>query len=206
MDITLEAFKREKSIKAKRLLKEGMVPACLYGKGIETMELIVPQQKMNKVFEKHPSKIDLVVEGKTWLVGISEIQREAVTRKPCHISFHNLDKSQKSVFEVKVCLTGKPKEGMVAHLLHTIEVKGRPDQIPDQLEMDISGLGLGEALRISDLSLKGSFEIVTPSSDVIAKCRHLQALEEPAEEKPAEATVEKEAPSAEPEVEEKLAS
>ena len=209
MDILLEAFKREKSVKAGKLLKEGFVPACLYGKGIETVELKIPQSTLKKVLENNARKIDLKVDGKTWLVAISEVQREAVSRKPCHIAFHNLDKNQKSLFEVEIGLVGKPKEGMVSHLLHSIEVKGRPDQIPDRLELDISGMGIGDALRIEDLPGQHPFEIIPPASDVIAKCRHLQVLEDPPEEKPAEATPVAEEAAAAPEgeqEEEKLAS
>ena len=184
MDILLEALERESSVKAKKLLKEGFVPACLYGKGMETVELKVPLNKLNKIFAGHARTIDLRVGGKTWLVSIGEIQRDAVSRKPHHVSFQHLDKNEKSVFSVEVCLTGKPKEGLVDHLLHAIEIKGTPGQIPDRLEMDVSGLGIGEGLRVSDLAGEHPFEIVSSASEIIAKCRHLQVLEEPEEKAP----------------------
>ena len=177
MDILLEAFRRDKSVKAKKLLKEGFVPGCLYGKEVGTIGLKVPLNKLTKIFQNHARKINLKLDGKTWLVGVGEVQREAVSRRPCHVSFVNLDKNQESVFEVEVCLTGRPKEGMVAHLLHTVEIKGRPDQIPDRLEMDVVGLGIGDVLRISDLAKQYPFEIIPSPSDIIVKCRHLQVLE-----------------------------
>ena len=177
MDILLEAFKRDRSVSTKKLLREGLVPGCIYGKGIGTVELKIPEKYLRKVLESHARKIDLKVDGKTWLVAISEIQREAVTRKPCHISFQNLDKNQASVFEVEISLVGKPKEGMVDHLIHTIEVKGRPDQIPDRLEIDVSGLGIGDGIRVTELSGQYPFEIMPCSSEIIAKCRHIQTLD-----------------------------
>ena len=181
MDILLEAFRRNKSVKTKKLLAEGFVPGCFYGKGIGTVKLKIPQKNLTKIFQNHARKIDLKVEGKTWLVAVSEIQREAVSRKICHISFNNLDKNQESIFEVEIFLTGRPKEGMLDHMLHVVEVKGRPEQIPDRLEMDTGGLKIGDTLRISDLSKQYPLEIVS-TSDIIAKCRHLQILEESRDE------------------------
>ena len=207
MEILLKAFRRDKFVKAKRLLKEGFVPGCLYGKGIEVVNLKIPRDKLHRVLQNHAHKIDLNIEGKTWLVGISEIQRDTVTRKISHISFNNLDKNQESLFEIEVLLKGKPKDGMLDHLLHTVEIKGRPDQIPDQLEVDVSGLGIGDAVRVEDLQQQYSFEVVSPASDVVVKCRHLQILEEPEDkiqDKPV--TDEKEEGDSKEEEAEKLAS
>jgi large subunit ribosomal protein L25 len=82
----LKARIREK--KAKTLLKEGKIPAVLYGPGIENLNLEINEKEIEKILRERNSPIVLKVEDKEYQVLIKEIQREPIKGKIIHIDFY----------------------------------------------------------------------------------------------------------------------
>jgi large subunit ribosomal protein L25 len=74
--------------KAKSLLKEGKIPAVLYGPGIENLNLEIDEKEIEKILREKNSPIVLKVEDKEYQVLIKEIQREPIKRKIIHIDFY----------------------------------------------------------------------------------------------------------------------
>jgi large subunit ribosomal protein L25 len=74
--------------KAKTLLKEGKIPAVLYGPGIENLNLEVDEKEIEKILREKNSPIVLKVEDKEYQVLIKEIQREPIKGKIIHIDFY----------------------------------------------------------------------------------------------------------------------
>jgi large subunit ribosomal protein L25 len=74
--------------KAKTLLKEGKIPAILYGPGIENLNLEIDEKEIEKILREKNSPIVLKVEDKEYQVLIKEIQREPIKGKIIHIDFY----------------------------------------------------------------------------------------------------------------------
>jgi large subunit ribosomal protein L25 len=74
--------------KAKTLLKEGKIPAVLYGPGIENLNLEINEKEIEKILRERNSPIVLKVEDKEYQVLIKEIQREPIKGKIIHIDFY----------------------------------------------------------------------------------------------------------------------
>jgi len=74
--------------KAKTLLKEGKIPAILYGSGIENLNLEIDEKEIEKILREKNSPIVLKVEDKEYQVLIKEIQREPIKGKIIHIDFY----------------------------------------------------------------------------------------------------------------------
>jgi large subunit ribosomal protein L25 len=74
--------------KAKTLLKEGKIPAVLYGSGIENLNLEIDEKEIEKILREKNSPIVLKVEDKEYQVFIKEIQREPIKGKIIHIDFY----------------------------------------------------------------------------------------------------------------------
>jgi len=74
--------------KAKSLLKEGKIPAVLYGPGIENLNLEIEEKELEKILREKNSPIVLKVEDKEYQVLIKEIQREPIKGKIIHIDFY----------------------------------------------------------------------------------------------------------------------
>jgi len=76
--------------KAKSLLKEGKIPAILYGSGIENLNLEIDEKEIEKILREKNSPIVLKVEDKEYQVLIKEIQREPIKGKIIHIDFYKM--------------------------------------------------------------------------------------------------------------------
>jgi large subunit ribosomal protein L25 len=74
--------------KAKSLLKEGKIPAVLYGPGIENLNLEIEEKELEKILREKNSPIVLKVENREYQVLIKEIQREPIKGKIIHIDFY----------------------------------------------------------------------------------------------------------------------
>jgi large subunit ribosomal protein L25 len=74
--------------KAKTLLKEGKIPAILYGSGIENLNLEIDEKEIEKILREKNSPIVLKVEDKEYQVLIKEIQKEPIKGKIIHIDFY----------------------------------------------------------------------------------------------------------------------
>jgi large subunit ribosomal protein L25 len=87
----LEAIKRKiAGKKAKTLLKEGKIPAVLYGPGIKNLNLEVDEKELEKILRRKNSPIVLRVEDNEYQVLIKEIQRDPIKGKIIHIDFYKL--------------------------------------------------------------------------------------------------------------------
>ena len=89
---------------------------------------------------------------------VKDIQRHPVRRDVTHVDFLRIDPKQDVTVDVPIVMVGEAKEvtdadGMVDQNLFTLTVNSAPDSIPNELEVDISGLTIGDSLRVADIAL-----------------------------------------------------
>jgi large subunit ribosomal protein L25 len=114
------------------------------------------------------SLITIDADGTTYTVMARELQRHKVKGTVQHIDFQVVDPNKPVIAEVPLHLIGDAVEVRhadweVDQQMFSIEVKTRPDQIPNFIEVDISGLTVGAAIRVGDLVLPDGVE---PAGDV----------------------------------------
>ena len=199
MEITLSAKKRDESLKPKQLRKQGWVPGCVYGKGMEPVNIQIPYQKLKNCLKKHAHTLQLDVEGVgEYFVGVDEVQKGALGDTFNHISFHQLNKNEKTSLTVEFHFEGKAygqtEGGMINHLMHEVTIKGYPQDLPDTITVNVSELNVGDLIYIKDIADNYSFEFHPEDMDkAIVKCQYAKVVELPTattEEPAAEETTE----------------
>lgn len=172
MDIVnLNAEKRSLTGKgaARALRREGRIPAVLYGSDIDTEPLSVSIQELERMFNSPAFSrglINLAVKnGKTGsrTVMIKEFQRDPVKNHYLHIDFYEIKMDRKIATMVPVVTTGTSKGVEEGGILQTIrrelEVYCLPANIPEQIEIDISELDVGDSVHVSEIPLAEGVEI-----------------------------------------------
>jgi large subunit ribosomal protein L25 len=194
--VSLECARRDGIGKgvARKLRAEGRVPAVFYGRGEDSISLIVGLKELELVIHKSSGSnviVDVKVAGdaaKDRKALIREIQRDPVAGSILHLDFQHISLTERITVEVPVVLVGVPigvkdSGGILEHLLRDVEVECLPTDIPSKLEVDVSGLNIGDTLHVSDLKAD-RVEIKTESDRAIATVVPPTILEEakPAEE------------------------
>ncbi|MCW3058466.1 MAG: ribosomal rRNA E-loop binding protein Ctc/L25/TL5 [Capsulimonas sp.] len=178
MNIT--AAKRGSLSKGERKLRlrQGRVPGVIYGKGLEPVNIDVPAKAISQILLSESGMntvIDLTVEGdaKTLTVVVDNLVRNPISRSFEHIGLHQIKKGEKITAQVTVQLIGEPVEvltqgALLEQMLETITVHAEPQDLPVQLDVDVSQMKLGDVLHVSDLPHNPKLEFSTSDDTAIA--------------------------------------
>ncbi len=176
----------------KKLRKDRKVPAVMYGKGLDPINLTVGIVEFIKVFKEagESTLIDLVVAGKKEPVLVDEIQVHPVTGSPIHVNFHKVNLKEKIKANVPVEIINeeinpfvKSGEGLILTLINEVEVEALPTDLPHKFEIDVAGLGLGHGITVAELSFdKTKVEVVSLGEDEMIVKLDAGRMEEVAEE------------------------
>jgi large subunit ribosomal protein L25 len=176
METKLQAEKRDETGKgvARRLRADGRVPGVLYGQGVEPVALSVDAREMFHILHGAAGAnalVDLVVDGSEHLVLAREIQRDYIHNSLIHIDFLAVSRTQMITLNVPVVETGEAagvKEGgVVEHHLREVAVECYPQDVPDQIEIDITEIELGDMVHVSDLVAPEGVTILTNLEDAV---------------------------------------
>jgi large subunit ribosomal protein L25 len=177
-EITLvaEAGRRTGSRESRRLRAEGRIPGVVYGHGSEPLPVSVDGRSLRAALTTEAglnALLALQLDGQTHLTLAREIQRHPVRNTVVHVDFQIVRRDEVVSAEVPVILVGEAtaveqRDGVVEHQLTSLTVHATPDRIPNQIEVDISGLQIGEAIRVGDLPLpEGVATDVDPDEAVV---------------------------------------
>jgi large subunit ribosomal protein L25 len=202
--ITVEAEPREDFGKnsARRTRVGGRIPGIVYGGGGPVIPISVDPIGIRNILRSesgHNSIFTLNVRGKAPARAmIREWQAEPIRGGLLHVDLVRIALDHKLKLKIAIHITGEPKGvkldgGLLEFMLREVEVECLPDDIPESLNVDISGLGLGQSVRVSELQVGSKVKILTEAKSVVAHVVSPKAEEE----KPAEVA---EATPAEPEV------
>jgi len=160
---TLKASRRDTGGKgaARKLRGTGQVPAVLYGHGDRTESLAVDAHELDLLLHHvNPENtlIGLEIDGKRSDVLIRELQRHPWRPEVLHVDFLLVHGDELLKLDVPVRLTGTPvgvrdEGGVLDQVLYELHVECLPRHIPEAAEVDISGLHIGESVRVADISI-----------------------------------------------------
>ncbi len=165
------------SAEARRLRRAGKVPAVLYGHGVDPLPLAVGSRDLRAALTSDSglnALISLDVDGQRHLAMARQLQRHPVRRTVDHVDFVIVRRDEIVSAEVPVHLVGEAEaveraDGLVEQQLFSLVVHAKPADIPNALEVDITELSIGEAIRVGDLKLPaGVTTEVDPEDTVVA--------------------------------------
>lgn len=208
MDVTLTATvgRTTGSRPSNRLRAEGKIPGVLYGLGKDAITLTVDRRELRQALTTEAglnAVITLAVDGGDELCIVRELQRHPVRNDVTHVDFVRVDPKAEILVDVPLVLEGEAKQvlseqGVVDQVHYTLAVYAKPNAIPNEITIDVSGLQVVETITVADLSLPaGARTEVEPDEVVVTASVTRAALEEEGAEAEAEAAEGAEAEHAE---------
>jgi large subunit ribosomal protein L25 len=149
---------------ARKLRREGRVPAVIYGHGDETRPLSLSAQELEKLLSSisvENTIIDLALEGgATTPALIREVQYHPARKLVLHVDFLQIHAGEKIHLEVPIRLHGTPigvreNGGILQEVLRELHVECLPRDIPEAIDLDIESLDVGDVIHVSDVSAPG---------------------------------------------------
>lgn len=179
------------SAAARRLRAAGKIPAVLYGHGIDPEAVAVDGRSLRLALNQEAglnALITLDVAGTRHLAMARQLQRDPVRGTVDHVDFVIVRRDEIVAADVPVHLVGEAEQvhradGLVEQQLFTLAVHATPGNIPASIEVDITPLAIGDAIRVGDLALpQGVTTDVDPEEPVVAGQASRVAAEIEAEE------------------------
>jgi len=162
---------------ARRVRVAGKIPAVVYGAGLEAVAVTVDPRVVTKILHSesgHNTIFDLNVEGAALAKAmIVDWQHEPIKGKLLHIDFKRIAMDKAMRVSVPVQLSGIPagvknSGGILDQVLREVEIECLPSDIPDHLDVDVTGLELYGAIHISDLPHSGSIKFLGDEHALVA--------------------------------------
>lgn len=148
----------------------GMIPGVVYGPKAKPLNVLTDEKTLTKyIGRKYEATIFNLKSDESGLNGISvllrDVQVHPLTRRPVHIDFYALDMSANIQVSIGLRFEGKPiglSEGGVLELIvREIEIECKPNEIPDEIVVDVSAMGVGEALHVSDVKVPAGMKVMS---------------------------------------------
>ena len=170
---------------AKELRKEGMVPCNLYGEkkgenGLpEAMAFAIPAAQLRKVvYTPHVYVVNLTIDGEAHKAVMKELQFHPTTDALLHIDFYEVSETKPITIGIPVKLNGHAQGvrdgGRLSQAVRALNVTAPYKQIPETLDIDVTELKLGKAIKVADLQFEG-LEIATPAQVVVCSVKATRA-------------------------------
>src|SRR5918912_1710223 len=178
--IKLQVRERELrgSADARRLRKAGFIPGVLYGNGKKPHAICIPERELRRVLTGAGGLhaiLDVVLEGQktTHPSILKDYQQHPVRGGLLHVDLQEVRLDQPIQARVVVELVGEPvgvtEGGVLSQVNREITVSALPMEIPEHLELDVSGMAIGDTLRLADLTAEEGVEYLDdPEETVLA--------------------------------------
>ena len=157
---------------ARRLRKTGLIPAIVYGKGIEPKCISVDATEWQLLSRNELNILSLVEDGKETLVLLKEVQHDPIRNRTRHLDFQAIRMDQKIKAHVAVRAghalpAGASAGGLLEQNLHEIEVESLPQDLPEEIIVDVSGMNLGDIIHVGDIAMPEGVTAVTHADIVV---------------------------------------
>jgi len=189
MKLQVRERERRGSADARRLRREGLIPGVLYGSGKEPHAISIPERELRRVLTGGSGLhaiLDVVLEGQqtTHASILKEFQQDPIRGHISHVDLQEVRLDQPIQASVNVQLIGEPegvKEGgVLSQVQREINVEALPMEIPEHIDLDVSGMAIGDTLRLADLpEREGMKYLDNPEETVLATVTLPTRVEEP---------------------------
>ena len=180
--IAISAKKREGlgGPKSALLRKEGLIPAIIYG-GIDPLHISVTEKEVkNLIYTPDFNLAEIDSEGKQYKCIVKDVQYHPVSDKILHIDFLKLTDGVPIKVEIPIRFNGVSPGvklgGKLIQSMRKLKIKTMPENLVDEVRVDISHLDLGSVLRVKNVETNGKFEILVNASTPLANIEIPRAL------------------------------
>lgn len=177
--------------KLKALRRDGILPANIYGKDIQSLAVQVPTKEFQDLYKQVGATglIDLEIDGDKRPVLIHDVHIDHVNHVPLHADFYQVNLKEKVRTWVPITIVGEPKAvadklGELLQTMSEVEVEALPADLPEKFEIDVTHLAaVDEQITIADLKKPTGVEIITEDPEaVVVKIAAIVEEPEPTEE------------------------
>ena len=176
---------------ARRLRRAGELPGVIGKRDGTSIPVVMNHHDFDMMLRGHSGEsmlVDITVDGgKPLKVLLSEIQRHPVKDVTQHADFLEVSMTEKMHLAISIKLLGEPVGvvtggGLLDHLLREVEVECLPGDVIDAIEVDVSGLEIGDSIRVSDLAVSDKLTILASGEVAVAAVSAPTVVEEEEEE------------------------
>lgn len=159
--LTAEAGRTTGSSSARRLRGSGRIPAVIYGHGMDPVSVSVNARELRHALSGHGLNQVITLDlgsGAKHMVLARQLQRHPVRHTVSHVDFQVVRRDEVVQANVSLVLTGETfavtrAGGMIEQTLTSLSVRSTPENIPEEISVDVSGLTVGDVVRVGDLQL-----------------------------------------------------
>ena len=192
--IQLDSKKRTMTGKgsARKLRSVGKLPGILYGPETSPIMLSLDYKQLQKILRGKSAEniiFDLKVDSngidQSRRVMIKELQKDPVTRDYLHVDFYEISMEKELEVDIPVYLVNTPigvsEGGILEHIRRELKISCMPKNLVDKIEVDVSGLAIGQSLHLEDIDLPPGLKSIEDGDLTIATVV-APAIEEEVEE------------------------
>jgi large subunit ribosomal protein L25 len=181
-DFTLSARTRETHGKgaARQLRREGLLPAVFYGPGSSSIMLSVDYPELRTIIKKAASEqiiLELRITSDSGVakknVMLKELQIDPIKDTYLHADFYEISMDKEITVNIPVHLINTPigvtqAGGILQHVRRELSISCLPDKLVDALELDVSGLDIGDSLHVSDIEVPAGITLLDEDHMTVA--------------------------------------
>jgi large subunit ribosomal protein L25 len=181
--VVLSAKNRQStgSAESRRLRRSGRIPAVLYGRSGQAIALDLDAkeftQRVKNISESTIVKVE--AEGKPYDAFVKATQRSIIDGNILHVDFYEVESGVVLRARVSLHLSGNPvgvrEGGILENPLHEIEIECLPRDLPERIEVDISGLKVNQSIHVRDIPLGEAVKLISGADQVVALVKFAKA-------------------------------
>jgi len=182
---TVEAKARQASDKnaARRLRTTGLIPAVLYGAGKEPRSIAVDPKQINRILNSdsgHNTIFDVTLEGENTKAMVVDWQSDPIKDRLLHVDLKRIAMDKKMRLYIPIQLKGeapgvKTEGGILDTVMREVEIECFPSDIPAHIDVDVSGMNFGSAIRVADLPKSDKIKYLSDPEQTVV---HVTAVKE----------------------------
>ncbi|MDR2951989.1 MAG: 50S ribosomal protein L25 [Treponema sp.] len=181
--VVLQAKNRQitGSAESRRIRRVGRIPAVIYGRSGKAVSVDLDSvdfiQGVKGISES--TIVTVEVDGKSYDAFVKDTQRNIINGKILHIDFYEVESGIALRAKVSLHLHGNPigvrEGGNLENPLHEIEIECLPKDLPERIEIDISGLKVNQSLHVRDIPLAEGIRLLSNPEQVVALVKFAKA-------------------------------
>jgi large subunit ribosomal protein L25 len=172
--LTVESRERVGTTSARALRRAGKIPGVLFGHGAPPRAIAISTKALDELLHRGGKNhlLTIAVDGVTDTAMLRGVERDALSHALISVDLQRIGASETIAAALPIVAVGvspgvRDLSGVLDVLIHTLEVSGPADRIPDHIDVDVSGLGIREHLTAGQIVLPAGFTLVTPADTLV---------------------------------------
>ena len=168
---------------ARELRRNGKIPANYYYSGEANQNLAIDKKAFNHAIHSGQQVFEVDINNETIYIMIKDIQYHSVTEEVMHVDLMRIRRTEKMTFSIPLVLEGEAvgvdEGGIVTQVATTIDVECLPNDVPESITVDISGLEFNSAMAAEEIVLPVDTLLISAENTTIVTCNPPKAEVEP---------------------------